>query len=142
LWWSQGLPESYGNPAVPAYPDRGPLMGRYRFLYRDILIPRGLMIPLVISETGIDGGAGAGQRPGYGGQGWLGFRDYWGELGQNDPVAFYVDQLAWYDSLLRQDSYVIGATIFNIAGGSNATWASFEASSIIPKLTEYALSLK
>ena len=142
LWWSQGMPESYGNPAVPAYPDRGPLMGRYRFLYRDILIPRGLMIPLVISETGIDGGAGAGQRPGYGGQGWLGFRDYWGELGQNDPIAFYVDQLAWYDSLLRQDSYVIGATIFNIAGGSNATWASFEASSIIPKLTEYALSLK
>ncbi len=144
LWWSQGLPESYGNPAVPAYPDRGPLIGRYRFLYRDVLIPRGLMIPLVISETGIDGGAGAGQRPGYSNaQGWLGFVDYWGaELGQNDPIAFYVDQLAWYDSLLRQDSYVIGATIFNIAGGSNATWASFEASNIIPKLTEYALTLK
>ncbi|MBI4316761.1 MAG: LysM peptidoglycan-binding domain-containing protein [Chloroflexi bacterium] len=142
LWWSQGLPESYGNPAVPAYPDRGPLMGRYRFLYRDILIPRGLLIPLVISEAGIDGGAGAGQRPGYSNaQGWLGFTDYWSaELGQTDAIAFYVDQLAWYDSLLRQDSYVIGATIFNISGGSS--WQSFEASSVIPKLTEYALSLK
>src|SRR3990172_3825429 len=141
LWGAQGLPESYGNQAVPAYPDRGPLMGRYRFLYRDVLIPRGLMIPLVISETGIDGGAGAGQRPGYSNaQGWLGFRDYWGELGQNDPIAFYVDQLAWYDSLLRQDSYVIGATIFNISGGTS--WQSFEASTIIPKLTEYALTLK
>ena len=142
LWWSQGFPESYGNPPVPAYPDRGPLMGRYRFLYRDILIPRGLLIPLVISETGIDGGAGAGQRPGYSNaQGWLGFTDYWSaDLGQTDAIAFYVDQLAWYDSLLRQDPYVIGATIFNISGGSS--WQSFEASSIIPKLTEYALSLK
>ncbi|MBI3761086.1 MAG: FecR domain-containing protein, partial [Chloroflexi bacterium] len=89
LWWAQGLPESYGHPPVPAYPDRGPLAGRYRFLYRDILIPRGLDIPLVISEAGIDGGAGAGQRPGYGGQGWLGFREYWSnELGIADPVEF------------------------------------------------------
>ncbi|MEK7786491.1 MAG: LysM peptidoglycan-binding domain-containing protein, partial [Chloroflexota bacterium] len=79
LWWGQGLPESYGHPAVPAYLDRGPLAGRYRFLYRDILLPRGLNIPLVISEAGIDGGAGAGQRPGYSdAQGWMGFWDYWG----------------------------------------------------------------
>lgn len=144
LWWGQGLPASYGNPPVPAYPDRGPLIGRYRFLYREVLIPRGLTLPLVISEAGIDGGAGAGQRPGYStAQGWLGFHDYWGrELGITDPIAFYVEQLAWYDSLMRQDPYVIGATIFNIAGGSNATWASFEAASIIPKLTEYALSIR
>lgn len=142
LWWSQGLPESYGNPAVPAYPDRGPLMGRYRYLYYNVLLPRGLNIPLVISETGIDGGAGAGQRPGYSsGQGWLGFGDYWSkDLGQGNPVQFYVDQLAWYDSMLRQDSFVIGATIFNI--GNSATWASFDAAPIIPTLTEYALSLK
>lgn len=144
LWWGQGLPESYGHPAVPAYLDRGPLAGRYRFLYRDILLPRGLNIPLVISEAGIDGGAGAGQRPGYSNaQGWMGFWDYWGsDLGVTDPTAFYVEQLAWYDSLLRQDSYVIGATIFNVAGGSNPTWASFEASGLIPKLTEYALTLR
>ncbi|MBI3764029.1 MAG: hypothetical protein HY260_19470, partial [Chloroflexi bacterium] len=141
LWWAQGLPESYDHPPVPAYPDRGPLIGRYRFLYRDILIPRGLAIPLVISEAGIDGGAGAGQRPGYGGQGWLGFREYWSnELGIADPVEFYVQQLAWYDSLLRQDSYVIGATIFNISGGSS--WETFEASSIVPRLTEYARGLR
>ncbi len=142
LWWAQGLPESYGHPAVPAYLDRGPLAGRYRFLYRDILLPRGLNIPLVISEAGIDGGAGAGQRPGYSNaQGWMGFWDYWGsDLGVTDPAQFYVDQLAWYDSLLRQDSYVIGATIFNVSGGSS--WQSFEASSLIPKLTQYALTLK
>ena len=142
LWWSQGLPESLGHPAVAAYPDRGPLLGRYRFLYYNILLPRGLSIPLVISETGIDGGAGAGQRPGYStAQGWQGFGDYWGkELGVTDPIQFYVDQLAWYDSMLRQDSFVIGATIFNI--GNSETWASFEAAPIIPKLTEYALSLK
>ncbi|MBI3762619.1 MAG: hypothetical protein HY260_12280 [Chloroflexi bacterium] len=141
LWWSQGLPESYGHLAVPAYPDRGPLAGRYRFLYRDILIPRGLVIPLVISEAGIDGGAGAGQRPGYSDtQGWLGFQKYWQtDLGVNDPVAFYAEQLEWYDSLLRQDPYVIGATIFNVGGGA---WASFDASPVIPQLTQYALSLR
>lgn len=141
LWFSQGLPASYGHDPVPAYPDRGPLMGRYRFLYYNMLLPRGLNIPLVISEAGIDGGAGAGQRPGYSNaQGWMGFEDYWGrELGQNDPVQFYVDQLAWYDSMLRQDSFVIGATIFNV--GNGGTWASFDAAPILPKLTDYALSL-
>ena len=142
LWWSQGMPESLGHPAVPAYPDRGPLLGRYRYLYYNMLLPRGLNIPLVISETGIDGGAGAGQRPGYSNaQGWLGFNDYWGkELGVTDPVQFYVDQLAWYDSMLRQDSFVIGATIFNI--GASSSWASFDVSPILPKLTEYAQALK
>jgi hypothetical protein len=141
LWWSQGLPESYGHPPVPAYPDRGPLIGRYRYLYRDVLLPRGLNIPLVISEAGIDGGAGAGQRPGYGGQGWLGFHDYWSnDLGISDPAAFYVQQLAWYDSILRQDPYVIGATIFNVSGGSS--WQTFEASGIIPKLIEYARTVQ
>jgi hypothetical protein len=141
LWWSQGLPESYGHAAVPAYPDRGPLIGRYRYLYRDVLLPRGLNIPLVISEAGIDGGAGAGQRPGYGGQGWLGFQDYWrNELGVTDTEAFYVEQLAWYDSILRQDPYVIGATIFNVSGGSS--WQTFEASGIIPRLIDYAGTLQ
>lgn len=141
LWWSQGLPVSYDHPEVPAYPDRGPLLGRYRFLYYNMLLPRGLNIPLVISETGIDGGAGAGQRPGYSSaQGWMGFTDYWSrELGQTDGIQFYVEQLAWYDSMLRQDSFVIGATLFNV--GNGATWASFEAAPIIPKLTEYALTL-
>ena len=67
--------------------------------------------------------------------------DYWSaELGVTDPVAFYVNQLAWYDSLLRQDSYVIGATIFNVSGGNS--WETFEASSIIPKLIEYAQGLQ
>jgi hypothetical protein len=140
LWWSQGLPPSYGHPAVPAYPDRGPLIGRYRFLYNDVLLPRGLNIRLAITEAGIDGGAGAGQRPGYGGQGWLGFQDYWrNELGVADTAAFYAQQLAWYDSMMRQDSYVIGATIFNVSGGSS--WESFEASSIIPQLIQYAQTL-
>jgi hypothetical protein len=96
---------------------------------------------LVISEAGIDGGAGAGQRPGYGGQGWLGFHDYWAsDLGITDPVGFYIEQLAWYDSLMRQDSYVIGATVFNVSGGSS--WQTFEAATIIPRLTEYAKNLR
>jgi len=141
LWWSQGLPASLGHPEVPAYADRGPLIGRYRFLYRDVLLPRGLNIRLAITEAGIDGGAGAGQRPGYGGQGWLGFQDYWrNELGVSDTQAFYAQQLAWYDSIMRQDSYVIGATIFNVSGGSS--WETFEASGIVPQLIQYAQTLQ
>ncbi len=141
LWFSQGLPASYGHDAMPAYPDRGPLMGRYRYLYYNVLLPRGLNIPLVISETGIDGGAGAGQRPGYSdAQGWLGFEGYWTkELGITDTAQFYVDQLAWYDSMMRQDSFVIGATIFN--AGPNDTWKSFDVTKLIPPLITYAQSL-
>lgn len=141
LWFSQGLPASYGQPEMPAYPDRGPLIGRYRYLYYNVLLPRGLNIPLVISETGIDGGAGAGQRPGYSdAQGWLGFEGYWTkELSVTDAAQFYVDQLAWYDSMLRQDSFVIGATIFN--AGVDNTWKSFDPTRIIQPLIKYAQSL-
>ncbi len=44
----------YGDPlpGYPTYPDRGSLTFRYRWYYRDILEPAGLVIPLVISEAG------------------------------------------------------------------------------------------
>ncbi|MEK9163130.1 MAG: hypothetical protein AAB261_07480 [Chloroflexota bacterium] len=147
LWWAQGLPASMGHAAVAAYPDRGPLIGRYRYFYRDYLIPRNKVIPLVISETGIDGLVAMGQRPGYSndeGPGWRGFATYWSkELKKDDAAAFYAEQLAWYDSLLRQDEYVLGATIFNVAGGTNAQFTSYEpGGALMTKLTEYALTLK
>ena len=147
LWWAQGLPVSLGHAAVAAYPDRGPLIGGYRFFYRDYLIPRNKVIPLVISETGIDGLVAMGQRPGYSndeGPGWRGFAAYWSkELKKEDEASFYAEQLAWYDSLLRQDEYVLGATIFNVANGTNAQFTSYEPGSVlITKLTEYALTLK
>ncbi len=140
LWWEQGIPSV---PGQPHYPNRGPLAGRYRWIYEDILRPRDLIIPLAITEAGVDGLVANGQRPGSNiGRGWLDFRDYWVQQGlTTDPNQFYVDQLIWYDSILRQDDYVIGATIFTIGGGC-CDHGSYEAADIIPLLTEYALSLR
>ena len=89
-------------PGYPAYPDRGSLTFRYRWYYREFLEPRGLVIPLVITEAGIDGIIG--NRPGPSGIGWDDFADYgvskgWGATG----VESFVNQLAWYDRGVRQD---------------------------------------
>lgn len=42
----------YGSalPGYPEYPDRGAMSFRYRWFYREVLEPAGLVIPLVISE--------------------------------------------------------------------------------------------
>jgi hypothetical protein len=77
----------------------GWLTGRYRKVYRQFLIPDSREIPLIITECGIDGGV-----QGEPGKGWRSYQD----------PENYVDQLKWYDSLLKQDSYVLGATIFSL----------------------------
>ena len=122
-------------PGRPAYPDRGPLMLRYRWWYEDILIPRGTIIPLVISEAGIDGILMSGERPGPAGLGWMDFTGYWNDLGLGGGVEAYLNQLAWYDFELQDDRYVIGFTIFTAGGGSN--WRSYEVNGILPELTAY-----
>ena len=80
----------YGDPlpGYPAYPDRGSLTFRYRWFYREILEPAGMVIPLVISEAGIDGIIG--NRPGPSGLGWSDFQEYWVQqgLGNSGPEAF------------------------------------------------------
>ncbi|MDE3089575.1 MAG: LysM peptidoglycan-binding domain-containing protein [Chloroflexota bacterium] len=58
---------------------------------------------IVITETGIDGGAGPGNRPQCG---WSKFT----------TAAGYVATLSWYDSELQKDDYVIGAAIFAMNG--------------------------
>ena len=89
----------YGSalPGYPFYEDRGSLTFRYRWYYEELLIPRGLTIPLVISEAGIDGVLG--NRPGPPGKGWADFQSYamaqgWGSTG----VDAFINQLAWYDA--------------------------------------------
>ncbi|MBN1697514.1 MAG: hypothetical protein JW881_08380, partial [Spirochaetales bacterium] len=81
---------------------------RYRKLYNQYLIPTNRVINAVITECGIDGGV-----IGHGG-GWKDFTN----------AQDYVEQLKWYDDNLRQDAYVLGATIFCIEmlGG----WGSFD----------------
>ena len=129
----------YGSPlpGYDAYPDRGSLTFRYRWFYREILEPGDMVIPLVISEAGIDGIIG--DRPGPSGQGWKDFQTYWEQqgLGRTGTEAF-INQLAWYDVGVRQDGYVIGFTVFT-AGGINE-WKSYDVNPILPELTNYVVS--
>ncbi|MBC7237841.1 MAG: hypothetical protein H5T69_18520, partial [Chloroflexi bacterium] len=91
-----------GLPGHPNYPNRGALALRYRWWYEDMLKPRGLVVPLAISEVGVDGWIA--NRPGPKGKGWLDFRAYWVEQGlAEDGIKAYLRQLDWYDEQLQQD---------------------------------------
>jgi hypothetical protein len=130
----------YGDPlpGYPTYPDRGSLTFRYRWYYRDILEPRGLVLPLVISEAGIDGIIGMG-RPGPNGHGWDDFEEYWVELGLGENgVDAFINQLHWYDDGVREDGYVIGFTVFT-AGGIEQ-WKQYDINEILPDLANYVIS--
>lgn len=121
-------------PGYPAYADRGALTFRYRWYYREFLEPAGLVIPLVITEAGIDGIIG--NRPGPDGYGWQDFTDYaiaqgWGETGEDA----FINQLAWYDRGVRQDYYVLGFTIFT--AGPVGHWYNYDINPLLPRLTDY-----
>lgn len=122
-------------PGRPAYADRGILALRYRWWYRDFLVPRGLDIPLVISEAGIDGVLMAGQRPGPNGLGWQEFSDYWDHQGIVGGIEGYIRQLAWYDAELRQDEYVIGFSLFT--AGAIGQWMTYDVTNYLPQLAFY-----
>lgn len=104
--------------------DTGWLTLRYRQVYNQILIPRGLAIPLVLTELGVDGLVA--NRPGpVDAQGWQHFQDYWAQNGfGNWGPGAYIEQLVWYDDAMRQDSYVIGGCIYAMAGSSG--WESYD----------------
>lgn len=127
-----------GLPGRPAHPERGALALRYRWWYEDFLKPRGLVVPLVISEAGIDGGIG--DRIGPGGRGWRDFKGYWEthKLG-DDSVKTYVGQLAWYDAEVREDDYVIGFAVFT-AGVISEQWKSFDITPHLREIATYVVS--
>ncbi len=129
-----------GVPHRPPYPDRGMLTLRYRFWYQDMFIPLNLPIPLVITEVGIDGGVQAGRPGPQGVTGWKNFASYWRDTGLgNDAAKVYVSQLAWYDSEIRQDPYVLGAAIYQAGSYDNSP---FEVESLLPDLTNYMLGMQ
>jgi hypothetical protein len=136
-----GAPEMtylYGSalPGMPAYPDRGALTFRYRWFYREILEPAGMVIPLAITEAGIDGIIG--NRPGPQGYGWHDFQDYWVQRGWGpNGVQAFINQLNWYDNGVREDGYVIGFTVFT-AGGIDH-WLNYDVNPILPELTHYVI---
>jgi hypothetical protein len=103
--------------------DEGWLTLRYRKVYQQFLLPWGIRLPLVMTECGVDGGIA--NRPGPPGQGWTDFRSYWAEIGMGkDAPGNYIEQLAWYDSELRLDDYVVGASIFAITAYQE--WQSYQ----------------
>jgi hypothetical protein len=72
------------------------------------------------------------------GPGWLEFRDWWVSQGlATDPEQFYLDQLAWYDRLAQQDSYMIGFTVYSAGGTDLPGQATYEIGAILPELTAY-----
>lgn len=96
---------------------------RYRKVYRGYLQPNGLELPLLLTEVGIDGLVS--NRPGPSGRGWPDFAGYWESLGMGrDAAGNYMEQLAWYDTQLQQDSYVLGAAIY--AAAASPGWESYE----------------
>ena len=118
-----------GLPGHPNYPDRGALALRYRWWYEDFLKPRGLVIPLVISEAGVDGKIS--NRPGPEGEGWQDFQDYWAQQGLGgNPYEVYIRQLQWYDKQVREDDYVIGWTLFTV-GAMNEDWESYDTTNML-----------
>lgn len=128
----------YGEPlpGMPAYADRGALTFRYRWYYEELLKPADLVIPLAITEAGVDGIIG--NRPGPPGLGWWDFGDYWVEQGWGpDPAAAFVNQLAWYDNGVRQDGFVIGFAVFT-AGGFDY-WLKYDINPLLPDLGAYVV---
>ena len=103
--------------------DEGWLTLRYRKVFNQFLIPWGLRLPLIMTECGIDGLVT--ERPGPPGRGWKDFAGYWEEMGMGpDAPGNYVEQLAWYDSELQLDDYVIGSTVFAMTAYEE--WRSYE----------------
>jgi PKD repeat protein len=112
-----GLHE-YGTPMQQHFDEasgEGWFTARYRKVYRQFLIPAGKSLPLAITETGVDVVAP------------VGWKNHFTE-------EQYLDQLKWYDRVLLEDDYVLGATIFalEIPG-----WGSFDIAPIADRLAEH-----
>lgn len=115
----------------------GALTLRYRYWYEHIMRPHDLVVPLVVTEAGIDGGVLR-----LGSASPLGWRDF--ALGERVPEIVvvdrqdsYLEQLSWYDDQLRRDPYVLGFAIFNV-GDDDGEWESFDITSLLPQLAGLA----
>lgn len=121
LWFGSGR---FQNQPDADEGDSGWLTLRYRKVYRQYLEPAGLVVPLLITELGIDGQVG--NRPGPPGLGWRDFGSHWrgeGQVGVTEE-GFYIEQLAWYDAEMGKDAYVQGAAIYALV--AQGGWQTFE----------------
>lgn len=125
-------------PGLVVNEEYGALTLRYRIWYDHYLKGHDLVVPLVITEAGIDGGVLASQGLDLGG--WRDFvsPEYLGD-DLTLAAAAYLDQVSWYDDQLRRDPYVIGCAVFN-AGDGAGDWASFDVTDLLPDLAWVATS--
>lgn len=118
-----GRVDADGNPDE-SYP-YGYVVLRYRLIYDTYFRPEGLQdAPLLITECGCDSVETVTPLGGSVGT-WTEHRDFWAARG-DDPELYYAGMLKWYDRHLRQDSYILGATIFTV--GSVGNWAKWDIS--------------
>jgi hypothetical protein len=121
----------WGEPTedLPPYEDRGVLAGRYRHLYRDFLIPRDEVVPLVITECGLDPVVNL-------------------QVEAPNWREWFVEDMIWYDTKLREDDYVVGAAMFSV--GTHDNWIRYDYEELLwpgnPHSSEnfydYVVSLK
>ena len=77
----------------------GWLFGRYRKVHRLVLVPNDVEIPIVLTEFGSD------------------FRRM--------PEMDYVNELKWADSVMRENEYLLGATIYTYGTAGDPAWDNF-----------------
>jgi hypothetical protein len=166
LWWMTGRYQMGDeNCADPRDPKRieGWTTLRYRQIYRQFLEPAGLGdLPLVITEFGIDSMVNP-KPPDAPNAAWKDLGGYWNK--HKDDARFdtgrykypvpegvdfsgpkeskYFEQFKWYDQQMRQDSYVIGATIFTF-GSFGGAWERFDVTGtdVAGLLAEYVKQLE
>jgi len=122
-----------GVPGLEAQAGGGALTLRYRYWYDHYLRGTDLVLPLVITEAGIDGGVlRAGEDAP---RGWRDFAVEHFEVPSTAATEWYASQLSWYDDELRRDPHVLGFAVFN-AGGSSDSWESFDVTDILSRLVD------
>ncbi len=137
MWWMTG---AYQIDPTEDEGDEGWTTLRYRKVYRQHLIPSDAVIPLVITECGIDGLVRP-LPPGVDGGAWSDLGDFWRDHDQEpDKEDYYFRQLVWYDRELQKDEYVVGATVF-AWGNFGPPWDAFDiaGTGVSEKLTQYTI---
>jgi len=121
----------HGLPGLETNADACSLTLRYRYWYETYLRHNDLVIPLIVTEAGIDGGVLRGSA------GVSGWQSLSGDDVPSGITAItlddYLADLDWYDNELRRDPYVLGFAVFNV-GDADGEWASFDLTSSLSKL--------
>ena len=127
-----------GIPNAALVDNAGSLTLRYRYWYDGYLKPRNLVVPLVISEAGIDSNVGPGCPLKDGGEGWMSCQKDWDAMALGlDKAQVYLNQLEWYDNELRKDDYVLGFAVFSAGTSDSDGWRTFGINDLLIPLAVY-----